>query len=494
MNRPIVVRFAALALAAGLVVGCGNKDPRENFELWSNNEAGWQQIQTYVKDANNPMDLRALSLEILTQSGHPSKASQIAASADDKEAIFVAMRPALEKLLQSPNEKLQLNAKQVLFDSMSKISEAEQIKTREILAQWGMGDFSHDEATAALADKLGKRLRPDEIEKLGPAGVKGAEVLLGKAIAKNEVLTFLQSVDTPEAKQAIVAGLRRYHKSSSKVKVTSVELGFVQRTKHLDGLLYFFELYERLSTAEHPDDKNAGNMAIAAAVQWSDEEDGRKLVVDNWDKLAPIFEKLLAGPNCDLRWWSVTQFTRVEKEKGLAKGLRGLPDDANYGQAEHALNDVKLQITDLCTKDASTIDKAVTRPIFIASLSTERYIERIVAVRCLMVDGSDEARAALTTFIDSRKKLKEEAVIDPLIVPPVAENFTLTELAKVAVELVDYRRAVDKDLADAKITAKQAEFRKLYANFSFDRKGKALAEFAESMAEDKIKRDAAKGK
>ena len=116
MNRPIVVRFAALALAAGLVVGCGNKDPRENFELWSNNEAGWQQIQTYVKDANNPMDLRALSLEILTQSGHPSKASQIAASADDKEAILVAMRPALEKLLQSPNEKLQLNAKQVLFD------------------------------------------------------------------------------------------------------------------------------------------------------------------------------------------------------------------------------------------------------------------------------------------------------------------------------------------------------------------------------------------
>lgn len=486
-QRPLLGVLVALALSA-----CGNKDPRESFELWSNNQAGWDQMRDYVKDSANPAELRAEALEILTQGGHPSKVMTMAAKASDKEAVLLALRPRLEKLLQAPNEKQQLNAKQVLFDMLGKLPAAEADKTKATLAQWGMGDLTHDDPTAVIADKIGKRLRPDEIEKLGVHGVKGAEVLLSKAVAKNEVLVYLQSLNAPEAKAAIVSGLRRYHTISKKVKVSEAELGFVQRTKHIDGMLYFFELHDRLSKSDHPDDVNAGNMGLAAAVQWADEEDGRKLVKENWDKLAPVMQKLLSGANCDPRWWAVSQMIRVEGEKGLAAGLAALPEDANYGKEEHALNDVKLMITDLCAKDAGAIDKAKTRPIFIASLAKDRFIETIVAIRCLMVDGSDDARTALGAFIESRKKNKEEKIIDPLIVPQHAENLTLPDLAKIAIETIDYGRSLDKLATEGKLTAKQAEYRKLYASYSFDRKGKDLAAFAEERAEDKLKREAEK--
>ncbi|MEY3011551.1 MAG: hypothetical protein RIT45_286 [Pseudomonadota bacterium] len=486
-------RLVALLLSAAISTSaCGNKDPEENFQLWSNNEAGWQEIGKYASDPANPIELRARSLEVLIQGGHPSIVTQLVEKAADKDKVLIALVPGLEKMLRGSNEKQQLHAKQVLFETISRVSPGDADKVRAALAEWAFGDITVDDPTNVITEKLGKRLRPDEIERLGKFGVKGAEIMLGKAIAKNEILTFLQTLDVPEAKVALVNGLRRYHQSSKKVMVTGNELGYVQRTGHIDGLLYFFELYERLIESEHEDDENAAKMAIAAAVQWVDEDGGKKLVVDNWAKLKPVADKLMAGPKCDLRWWSAVQMVRVEGLDGLKRALAALPDDTNYGQSEYALNDVKLMITDFCSKDTAALDKDKKREIYKASLATERFIERIVAIRCLMVDGSDDAKAALEAFVAGRKKLKEEKVIDPLIVPQHAENLSLTDLAKIALEVIAYFKELDKLQGESKLTAKQVEYRKLYATFSFDRKGKALREFAEERAEDKIKREAAK--
>lgn len=495
LRTALSARALAIALSLALLTSaCGNKDPEENFQLWSNNEAGWQEIGKYASDSANPMELRARALEVLVQGGHPSIVTQLVEKAGDKDKVLIAMRPGLEKMLRGANDKQALHAKQVLFEIIGQVPEAEADKVRAALADWAFGDITVDEPTAVITEKLGKRLRPDEIERLGKAGIKGAEIMLGKAIAKNEIMTFLQTLDAPEAKVAMVNGLRRYHQSSKKVMVTGNELGYIQRTGHIDGLLYFFELYERLQDSEHEDDENAAKMAIAAAVQWVDEEAGKKLVKDSWDKLKPVADKLMAGPKCDLRWWAATQMVRAEGEAGLKRALAALPDDTNYGQSEYALNDVKLMITDFCSKDTAALDKDKKREIYKASLGNERFIERIVAIRCLMVDGSDDARAALDAFVASRKKLKEEKVIDPLIVPQHAENLSLTDLAKIAVEVIDYGKDLDKQQAEGKLTAKQVEYRKLYASFSFDRKGKALQEFAEERAEAKIKREAESAK
>jgi outer membrane biogenesis lipoprotein LolB len=53
---------SALLVAAALAAGCGPKDPEENFQLWSNNQDGWQQLGTYAGDPKNPIELRARAL------------------------------------------------------------------------------------------------------------------------------------------------------------------------------------------------------------------------------------------------------------------------------------------------------------------------------------------------------------------------------------------------------------------------------------------------
>jgi ribonuclease HII len=108
-------------------------------------------------------------------------------------------------------------------------------------------------------------MRPEEIEALGEAGVHGAEIMLAKGIARNEIMVYLQGVKTDEAKKALIKGLRLYHDLHKNAKVTPAELGFAQRTKSADGLLYFFWVYEHLLKSQHPDDKQASSLAIAAA-------------------------------------------------------------------------------------------------------------------------------------------------------------------------------------------------------------------------------------
>ena len=502
----LLVGTVIATLLATSLVGCGEKDPEENFGLWSNNAAGWAELGKYVGDSSHDVKLRARGLEVLMTSGQPTHVIDLlnkhVADKAEREKILLAMRPAMEQLLKNPNEKLQRYAKQVLFDSLEMMSPAEADKNRKILADWAFGDFSHDDSTSKIVEKLGRRVRPEEIEKLGNAGVKGGEIMLAKGIARGEILVFLQGLKSPEGKAALIAGLRRYHTSRKNVKVMEGELGFIQRTQTMDGLLYFLELYVRLSPSEHPSDKAAGSLAIVAAMEWLGTPAGKALVKKDYKRIKPFVERFLVRDNCDDRWWAVQMMVNHEGVAGLKAGLNGLKDDMNYGQDTYANNDVKLMITDICKEDVGKhIGFAKARGVFDEILKLPAtndkgeefgFVKRIVSIRCLAADASPEARAALDAYVTSRKKMKKESVVDPLIVPQHGEGLTLTDVARVALDIVDYTSELDKLAAAGKLTKDQVKWRKTYAGYSFDRRMKALKAFAEDRAESKIKRDAKK--
>lgn len=505
--RLAVNRLIPLALIAALIAtsftGCGEKDPEENFNLWSNNEAGWRELGKFVGDTNNDVKVRARGLEVLLTNGQPTQVIDLldrdVKDKAEREKLLLALRPAMEKLLKNPNEKLQRYAKQVMVDSLTRVSKPEADKNRKILADWAFGDFTHDDATTTLVERLSRRVRPEEIEKLGNAGAKGAEVMLAKGIARREILVFLAGLKSPEGNLALINGMRRYHKSKKNVKVTEGELGFIQRTQSIDGLLYFLELYERLSKSDHPDDEAAGSLAIAAAMEWLGNDSGKKLAKANYKRLKPFVDRFLVRDNCDDRWWGVQMLVSHEGVEGLKAGLNGLKDDMNYGQEEHANNDVKLMITDICKEDVGEhIGFAKARPVFKAILEdnpkgdNDRFVKRIVSIRCLSADGSPEAKALLEGFVKARKKLKEEKVVDPLIVPQHGESLSLTDVARVALDIVNYKTELERLSAIGKISKAQLKWRQSYAGYSFDRRMKALTEFAEERAAAKIKKDAAK--
>ena len=161
------VSAPALALLLVLTValsGCFKKDPEENFNLWSNNQAGWVQMGKFVADPNNEQALRVRALEVLTLNGHPSQVMSVVEKAADKEKLLVSLRDLLNKTLKNPNEKLARYAKQVLFEMIGGMPEAEKTKTRQLIADWAFGDMSHDDQAKMVAEKLGRRMRPEEIE------------------------------------------------------------------------------------------------------------------------------------------------------------------------------------------------------------------------------------------------------------------------------------------------------------------------------------------
>ena len=479
----VVCVGSALSLAS-----CGKGDPDENFRLWSNNEAGWEEMQTFVADTGNDVKLRARALEILTdEGGHPGEAVRIAQKAPDKVEVMMALQPALQKMLENPNTKKQGYGKRVLFDMMGVLPTDKKAATQDILAKWAFGDLKPDDSPARIKEKLEQRIRAEEIEGLGNAGVRGAEIMLSKGLSRDQIMQYLLSVNTPEAHAALINGLRRYH-AIKNVRVSEADLAAIQKADCIDGFLYWIELYQKLSASQHPDDKAAASQAIVVAIQWSEKEANKAKIKAAWaTQVKPMVDKLLAGPNCDDRWWAAQLLLQYNGLDGLKEVLGQLPDDKNYGQQEFANNDVKMQMTDLCKNEIKSLGVEVTRPLLLASLKSNRLIEKIIAIRCLAGLGDDASLAALRG-VDK----KENLIVDAIIVPQDAQGVTVHDLAEAAADVVEFVRAVDKQAAEGTIDQATAKARTFYATYSFERQGKKLAAYAESRAAEKVAKDKAK--
>lgn len=477
--------------------GCGKKDPEEQFALWSNNEEGFKEMAKFVQSSANDVAIRARALEVLMENGQPSQVRRMAAGVEkaDRVKLLAKLREDLGNHLKNPNEKIQAHARTVLMDCLELQEGEEGDKTRKVVGDWAFADMSPDDKAATIAQKLGKRISQADIEKLGKHGVKGAEMMLSKGINKPGMLGFLQGVKDESAKAAIVNGLRRYHAmKGGNIKITNGDLGFLQRTKSLGALLYFFEVYEKRGESAHADDEQASSMAIAAAMDWLDKPNGKKLIADNWAKsFKPLASRFIKRANCDDRWWAAQVMIQNEGLAGLKVAMAALPDDLNYGNPDHANADVKLKITDFCTQDVSTIkDHVAVHKLWIDTLDKDRVIERIIAIRCLVADAGEDAASAIAKYIKKRKKLKEEKIIDPIIVPPEMTDMTLTDLAVVALDSIKYKAENAKAAAAGKLTKDQLTWRNKYTEFTFDRKDKKLREWSAEMADNRIKKQAAK--
>lgn len=482
-----VAPLAATGLALTTVTACKG-DPEENFKLWSNNEAGWEEMGAYVADRGNDTNLRVRALEILVDdAGQPSQAMRVASKAPDKVELLVALQPALKKMLENPNLKKQGNAKRVLMDMLPLLPDDKKVVVRKMIAKWAFGDLSPEDSAQRIVEKLGQRVQPEEIELLGEDGLPGAEIMLSKGIARDGVMGVLLTMKTPAAYKAMINGLRRYHQIKN-VKISEADLAAVQKSDSVDGFLYYIELYQRLMPSTHKDDKDAGSMAIAAAVDWADKKENAEKIKAAWPQVKAAMEQLLVVSNCEDRWWAAQMLVHNDGTEGLKTALAKLPDDKNYGQEAFAgTHDSKKEITDFCIEDVKPLGADKVRAVLEPALKSPRVIERIYAVRCLLALGDDVSLGLLRAY-----DKKDLAPTNAIIVPHTDLPVTVADLAMAGVEIIEYGRTTDKLAAEGKIDAPTAKWRKYYAEHSFERRGKELQKFAEEGAEEKVAKDKAK--
>ncbi len=493
----------AMALAGGALSGCGKGDPEENFRLWMNNEAGWAEMANYVADKGNDTKLRVRALEILvSEGGQPSQVQAVTEKASDKTDLLVALQPAMFKLLSDGNPKKQAHGKKVLFDIMKepKMPPAKVAELKAQVAKWAFGDLSPDDPLERVRDKLKDRVNPDEILLLGAEAIPGAEIMLSKGLAKSEILNLLKDLKTPEANKALVRGLRYFHTNTKNVKITDDDLGKIQGTNSLDGFVYFLELYlNKVVLAKgviHPDDKHAGDLAVRAALEWSDPDDkkiaqaNKKAIKEGWAQVAPVLDKYLTSANCDDRWWALQLFTANAGVEGFKAAMAKLPDDDLYGKGPpHGDNDVQKLLVDTCKNEIAVLGGDAVRPelanMFKAST---RLIDRIVATRCLSALG-DAASVGVLRAFDKKDPLAVKNV-QPVI--NVDAPLSLVDLVQAAVDVADYVAATQKLASEGKIDAETSKWRQYFASYSFERKAKVLAPWAENEAKEKVEKDKAK--
>lgn len=489
--------LTALTATAFALTACGKPEPEDNFRLWMNNEAGWEEMSRYVADKNHDFKLRVKALEILvSEGGQPSQVLPISEKAADRLELLAALEAPMFQALQSGGPKKQGHAKTLLMQMIKegKLPPAKVAELKKKVAAWAFEGLTPDTPVDAVLAKLKDRIAPEEIEALDVDAIAGAEVMLSKGIAKTDIVTFLKGLKTPEANRALVQGLARYQKmkvNGKEIAVKEEDLAAIQATDSIEAFLYFLETYLRLETSTHPDDEKSAKLAIQVAIDWEEVAANKDKIKAAWTQVAPFVEKLLVSKNCDDRWLAAGYFATYKGAEGVKVALAKLPDDDFYGKGEpHGSNDSKLELTRLCTNRIKPLGNDAVRPLFEASLkSSPRLIERVIAARCLLALGDPASVAALKAF--DKKDPMGLKPVQQLVVSP--DPMTLADLVTIAAEGADYAKSVDEQASKGAIDAPTAKMLQMYAGYSFHRHLKDLQVFAEESVKERKEKDAQKG-
>ncbi|MBM4342661.1 MAG: hypothetical protein FJ100_04710 [Deltaproteobacteria bacterium] len=488
--------LTALAVAVFSVSACGKPEPEDNFRLWMNNEAGWEEMSRYVADKNNDFKLRAKALEILVaEGGQPSQVLPISEKAPDRVELLAALEAPMFQALQGGGPKKQGHAKTLLMQMIKegKLSPAKVAELKKKVAAWAFEGLTPDTPVDAVLAKLKDRIAPEEIEALDVEAIGGAEVMLSKGIAKTDIVTFLKGLKTPEANRALVNGLARYQKmkvNGKEIAVKEEDLAAIQATDSIEAFLYFLDTYLRLETSTHPDDERSAKLAIQVAIDWEDVPANKDKIKTAFALVAPFVEKLLVSKNCDDRWLAAGYLATYKGAEGVKQALAKLPDDDYYGKGnEFGSNDSKLELTRLCANRIKPLGIDGVRPTFEGALKgSPRLIERVIAARCLLALGDPASVAALKAF-DNKDPMGAKPV-QQLIVSP--DPMTLLDLVTIAAEGADYAKSVDEQASKGAIDAATAKMLQMYAGYSFHRHLKDLQTFAEESVKERKEKDAQK--
>ncbi|MSQ82212.1 MAG: hypothetical protein EXR77_04745 [Myxococcales bacterium] len=494
-----VALFALLAVAASstLVVGCGKPEPEDNFRLWMNNEAGWEELSRYVADKNHDFKMRVKALEILvTEGGQPSQVLPISEKAADRVELLSALEAPMFTLLQSGGPKKAGHAKTLLMLMIreGKLAPAKVAELKKKVATWAFEGLTPDTPVDAVLAKLKDRIAPEEIEALESEAIGGAEVMLSKGVAKTDIIAFLRGLKSPEANRALVNGLARYQKmkvNGKEIAVKEEDLAAIQGTDSIEAFVYFLDTYLRLSLSTHPDDDKSSKLAIQVAIDWEEVAANKEKIKAAWAQVGPLVEKILVSKNCDDRWLAAGYLATYKGIDGFKMAMAKLPDDDFYGKGgEFGSNDSKLELTRLCSNRVKATGADAVRPVVEAALkSSPRLIERVIATRCLLALGDPASVAALKAF--DKKDPMGLRPVQQLVVSPDA--MTLADLVAMAADGADYATSVDKDAAGGTIDGETAKMLKMYASYSFHRHLKDLKVFAEDSVKERKEKDALKG-
>lgn len=417
-----------------LAAACGGPVTEEDLQRWTNNDKGLERIGEVVADPKHPVETRIRALEVVVEKRLVTRLRTLMDKIEhDREAIVSGLIDELKEHLATPEDEVQLDAKDglLLLKRYAKVEEVDGIQ--KAIADWAFQGLTMETPEKEVTEQISQKISSGQIKDLGKYAYKTSAILIANGLAVDEMLDLLASADDKErASELAVAGLRRLH------KVLSVQDHHIKALRKLPSkasILFLLELYKRaeedyiramaynfslelICPKVCANDKKAAKDEASCAACCEKAKTTESFIHANygtcqceWDRKSadfspcrpnafvtraadPIADGLLASMKeaqslGDLVLWSLARL-RLTGAGSLVNSLELFPDNAElFG------SDFDTQVTNFCNYIEGDNFSAQTRPVFEQQLRAKSRLTQAISVICLKVTRSHESRGAL---------------------------------------------------------------------------------------------------
>ncbi|MCB9728001.1 MAG: hypothetical protein H6744_11980 [Deltaproteobacteria bacterium] len=451
---PRWVGALAVACAVG-VTACQGPVTEEDLHKWTHNDLGIRRIGEVVADPEQPTATRIRALEVIVEKGLSSKLRQLLDEVPEtagRAEVVKGLQAELMDHLQKRDD-FQYDAKDALMQLQRYVSAEEFGAIQKAVGAWAFSDLDWSTPEPEVKQKVERRMSSGQIADLGPAGWKGAAVLVSYGLAVDKMLAYLTDAKDPQATALLLEAMKRLH---SNIGVRLHHLEALARTESPAAATYLLDIY--LDETQEADIRNSAfNAAVGMLESPALAKDSATIV----ERLLKLMEGKLPAD----RWLGALNIIRLDGVGHLEKVLELLKNDVDYTSTEIP---AKKSAIDLCLDiyDGGHAERAV--PVFMKHATDSNPVVAGLSIICLKANQAQRARPVLDAIAGS----SDEAVNRPLTTF-LGADVTLAQLARNAAEGLGMMATVDAEAKAGKLDAVRARNKKLIITFALDETGPA---------------------
>lgn len=428
-RAPTIARLLVVSLATALVA-CGGTPDEADLQKWASNETDFQRLAVIVRDKDQPADIRVRTLEIVVEKNQELRVRgmvELITDMADRQAVVRQLVARLGKHVES-RAPSQLAAKDAIL-MLARYLPPEQLeRMQKVIAAWAFSDITWETPAEELKTKLESRISAGQIADLGPYGLESAAILLANGFIAEQMVRYLSSSPSPDAKPLLIKAFRRFFPAF--LNLNPFYLDSVRKTQDPGGAQLLFQIYQDTRF-----DQKARDAAFTVGAMMLDQP----TIKGQPAASKPIIDELLKIGSTTLiedRWLAAANILTITGGAGLGQVLGLFKDDKAY--TEPAANG--NSILDLCFELHKEGNPAASQPALDDALAKGNRVQQSIAILCTKALALADMKPKLATIAATLGTKTDVSVADllgELAVDGKKSPLTLGFLAQNAIEGID---------------------------------------------------------
>jgi len=412
------------------IVACGGTPSEADLQKWASNEADFQRLAVVIKDKDQPADIRVRALEIVVEKQQELRVRgmiELISDMADRQAITRQLVDKLAKHVES-RAPSQLGAKDAIL-MLARYLPPEQLdRMQKVIAAWAFSDITWETPSEELKAKLESRISAGQISDLGPYGLESAAILLANGFIAEQMVRYLSTSPSPDAKPLLIKAFRRFFPAF--LNVNPFYLDSIRKTQDPGGAQLLFQIYQ-----DSKFDQKSRDAAFTVGAMMLDQPTIKGQLV----AAKPIIDELVKIGSTTLiedRWLAAANILTITGGAGLPQVLGLFKDDKTY--TEPAANG--NSILDLCFELYKENRPEASQAALDNALTQGNRIQKSIAILCskaLVLSAMKPKLALIAATLGAKADVSLSDLLGEVEADGKKSPLTLGLLAQNAIEGID---------------------------------------------------------